>query len=395
MFTLCIILTALSCLTCLIWSSRHRMITREVKSGFVLTPQYAGPPADAPMISVIVAAKDEQENIEGCVRSLLDQDYPNYEIIAVNDRSDDKTGEILDRLDSEFEHLKVLHIAELPDGWTGKVHAMYQAGVQARGDYLCMIDADCTQTTRRTLSVTMQYAIDTHSDMISALPQFDLRGFWENAIQPVCSGVLMIWFHPDKVNNPRKTNAYANGAYMMLSRQAYETIGTFEAMKSIIHDDMHLASLVKGAGLKLAVMRTDGLYSLRMYTSLGQICNGWTRIFFGAFKTFRRLIVSFMVMLIMGLVPYIAAVLGLTLAVSEPGISWLICGIAGVVGSIMQQTVIFRYFHLLGGKPWLCWTYPLGSVISLSIIARAMSKHRRGAQITWRNTSYVNNASKS
>ncbi len=116
--------------------------------------EYDVAPADAsgrvPRVSIIVPARNEAEHIEAALLSVLELDYPDYEVIAVDDRSEDATGTILDRLQADWRErgealhhrLKVLHIHELPPGWLGKTHAMWQAGKQATGDWLLFTDAD-------------------------------------------------------------------------------------------------------------------------------------------------------------------------------------------------------------------------------------------------------------
>ena len=99
--------------------------------------------ADQIRLSVIVAARNEEVCIENCLRSLLRQDHPNFEVIAVNDRSTDRTPQILDRLATEFAgQLKVIHVTSLAHGWFGKPHALNLAMQSATGEVLLFTDAD-------------------------------------------------------------------------------------------------------------------------------------------------------------------------------------------------------------------------------------------------------------
>jgi len=388
MSVVAIILFALSGLVTLVWASRHVMICVERRDGFLLAGDYAGPPNDAPHLSVLVAAKDEEQVIERCVRTMLDQDYPDFELIVCNDRSEDATAEIVHRIATEDPRVRLVNIESLPDGWCGKNNAMQTGIASSRGEWICMIDADCWQTSLRTLSVAMQYARETGADLLSVLPTLEMKGFWENVIQPVCSGVMMIWFNPDEVNDPASPAAYANGAFMLIKRSAYEAIGTHAAVRDQVNEDMHIAAHVKQAGLNLRVVRNDGLYRVRMYTSFKQILRGWGRIFYGTFGTLRRLTVSLLVLIVMGLVPYLAAVLGLAMAADRAGAWWLACGAAGVIAAAMQVTVIYRFYSLIGARKWLAWTYPLGCAVATAAVMVSLSKLRKGAKLTWRGTSY-------
>ena len=85
-----------------------------------------------------MAAKDEEANIEACVKSLLSQDYPALEVIAINDRSQDRTAEILDGIKSTNGiPYTPLHISELTEGWFGKNNAMHQGVQRAASEWLC------------------------------------------------------------------------------------------------------------------------------------------------------------------------------------------------------------------------------------------------------------------
>ncbi len=379
-------MTILAGLICLVWVSRHVKLEYERRNGFQLTAEYPGPPSPAPKLSVMVACKDEEANIETCLRSLLMQEYPNLEIIACNDRSEDATGEIIDRLAAEDSRISAIHVSELPDGWKGKNHAMHLASEQATGEYLLFIDADCQQLSPRSLAVAMQLMHDREAGLLCLLPNLEMNGFWENVVQPVGSGILMVWFEPEKVNNHSKPHAYANGAFMLFCRDVYNEIGGHLAVRNVLQEDMRLGQLAKQKKLGLSVARTLGLYSVRMYTSLGEIMQGWTRIFYGSFPSLARLTLSLVLIVMVGLYPYISAAVGLSLA--KTNIWWLICSCLGGLAICLQLTLMMRFYKLIHVRWELFWTYPLGALLTTWTIIRAMSKHLPGGKVTWKGTTY-------
>src|SRR3974377_594758 len=138
-----------------VWLSRLGAVALNMaKGGEISGPDYDRAPSSAagevPRVSIVVPARNEADHIEGALTSLLNLDYPDYEVIVVDDRSEDATGEILDRLQEErrergeelHHRLKVMHVRELPPGWLGKTHAMWQAGRQASGEWILFTDAD-------------------------------------------------------------------------------------------------------------------------------------------------------------------------------------------------------------------------------------------------------------
>jgi len=383
-----IVLAVLLFLVALVWCSRHLMIWRENRQNQLLTGDCAGPPADCPKISVIIAAKDEAAVIETCVRTILDQDYPNYEVIVCNDRSDDETGAIAGRMALEDDRLRVINIRQLPEGWYGKSHAMQTGIAESTGEYICMIDADCRQLSRRTLSVAMGYALATKADLLSVLPVLEMKGFWENVIQPVCGALMIIWFRPDRVNDPAKKTAYANGAFMLIRREAYEAIGGHESVRQELNEDMHMAAHIKRAGLNLRVIRGEGLYTVRMYTSLGRILRGWGRIFFGTFGTLDKLLATLAVVFVISLLPWAAATAALWLAAGGAGRGWLAVGVIAAAVVALQLSVIIRFYRLIDAKWTMFWTYPLGCLMAVWALLISLSRLRPGAKVVWKSTAY-------
>src|SRR5271156_645521 len=98
--------------------------------------------AECPRISLLFAARDEQEKLPGALATLAAIDYPSLEIIAVDDRSKDATGKILDDFAAHCPRLRVVHVTALPPLWLGKPHALQKGYEQSTGDWLLFTDAD-------------------------------------------------------------------------------------------------------------------------------------------------------------------------------------------------------------------------------------------------------------
>ncbi len=377
----------------LLWALRHRTISEALRENRPLTPE-SYPPigAGAPKVSVLVAAKDEERNIETCLRTMLDQDYPDYEIIVINDRSTDRTAEIIDKLAGENpERLRAMHIKHLEDGWFGKNHAMDAGVKQATGQWLCFIDADCRQLSRMTLAASVQEAERENVDFLSVLPVLETRSFWERVIQPVCAAIMVIWFNPKKVNNPRTKTAYANGAFMLISHKTYEAIGGHRAVRGLLNEDMHLARLAKRFGHRLFVVENHGLYLTRMYSSFRDAWRGWTRIFYGSFETFRRLAATLALVLIASIFPFVSlavSIVGYVLADGESKSQWKIALLVTCTVVILLESVIYRFMKIARAASWAWATYCIGAVLGAGMVLTAIWQ-RFGGKTTWRGTTYA------
>ena len=366
----------------LVWSRRHLDLNRADRNP-ILSPQDAGNDlADLPPLTVLVAAKDEEVNIGRCLEGLLAQDYPQLQVVVANDRSSDRTAEIIEQFAVRDPRLTTVHVDALPDGWTGKNHAMHCAQQRATGTYFCFTDADCRFHSPRLLAAAVRYAQREKTDLLSVLPELEAFTFWERVVQPPAGAILVFWFPPEKVNSRTSPRAYANGAFMLLPRAAYDRLGGHEGLRGIIAEDMTFARRTKQAGLSLQVIRGGGMYSVRMYAGLSQIWNGWTRIFHCCFGTLPRLLVSVIFLSVFSVFPLLSLLLAPLAGSAAAGIA-----IAAVVAVILQQTVLWRFYLLSRTKPAWALTYPLGAAVCLAITLNAITRHF-GVATNWRGTVY-------
>jgi hypothetical protein len=270
-----------------------------------------------------------------------------------------------------------------------------RAGVEkATGSWLCFTDADCRQVSPRTLSMAMRMAIDEQVDLLSVLPVLETRSVVERVIQPIAGAVMIFWFNPQRVNNPTSRTAYANGAFMLMRRETYAAIGGHERVKTEVNEDMHMARLVKEQGLRLRVVPNHGLYVTRMYSNARETWRGWSRIFYGCFGTFRRLAVSFMFMLIMGLTPWASAVVAWS-AVAMCGWAqagpWQNIAVTATLAILLQQSLLVRYYRASQARWWYAPTYGIGALVVLAMLVNAMCKLGGRQATVWRGTTYRGN----
>jgi chlorobactene glucosyltransferase len=239
------------------------------------------PNGDLPSLSIVVPARNEERQIERCIRSLLATRHPDFEVIAVDDRSDDATRQILESIASAAPRLSVVAGAPLPPGWVGKPWALTQGAAAARGEWLLFTDAD-TEHDPLAASSALQWATGRGYDVVSLLPDQVTVGAAERVFLPAILYVILLGIGPlDDINDPRKPAvALFNGQYVLASRTAYEAIGGHRAVRAEIAEDLELARRFKRDGrFRTLLTGANALVRTRMYRSFGEIWRGFVKNF--------------------------------------------------------------------------------------------------------------------
>ena len=242
-------------------------------------------PAINPDVSVIVPARNEEACLAECLRSLIGQHGPAYEVIVVDDHSTDATRAI-----AEGFPVRVIAADALPSGWSGKCNAAWTGARSAKGKWLLFTDAD-TQHTRESIACGLQEAIASGAALLSYSPKQDVQDFWEHALMPVIFAELAATYRPADVCDPGLPAAAANGQYLLIRRDAYEAIGGHAAVATAILEDVALAKRAKQAGHRLQFRWSD-VVSTRMYRSFPLMWEGWTKNLALLFPHPRRLALS-------------------------------------------------------------------------------------------------------
>jgi chlorobactene glucosyltransferase len=349
------------------------------------------PPQAAPRISVIVPARNEERNIARCLDGLLSQTYLDFELIVLDDRSTDSTPAILQRYAARDKRLSVLNGAELPPGWAGKPHALFQAAKAATGEWLCFVDAD-TFAGPQALASVFAKAQATQADLFTIMTGQEVQTFWERVVLPLVFTGLSVGFSPRKVNDPRRKDAIANGQFILIKRTVYDAVGGHTALKSSIVEDRDLAVRIKRSGYRLIVADGQQVAQTRMYTSLPEMWEGWTKNIFlglsgsagllmlGAFGASLSLVAALALPLWL-----LAGLIGWALVPAS--LAWLAAAEAALLWGylVFWRVRVLRVMHI---PSWYALTIPLGAAIFAAMMFASTWKILSGSGVTWKGRRY-------
>jgi len=336
-----------------------------------------------PRLSVVVACRNEEAAIRQALSSLLAQDYPGIEIIAVDDRSEDATGAILRELAAAHPALRVARVDVLPPGWLGKTNALHQGAAQAGGDWILFTDADVVfapDVLRRSVA----WAVRDGLGHAVALPHFIAPGLLERGFVAMFGLFFLLHLRVDELRRPGSAAHVGIGAFNLVRRDAYQSIGGHERLRFEVADDVKLGLVLRRSGVRQGCADSGGLVRVRWQRGFLASMRGLLKNFFagsdyGWLGTLR----------IAGLVPLITTFpsiyLALTAGRSQAGGTRAVAAAAVVLPVILLGGTARR---LAGGRWSDGWLLPFeGICLALVALASGLLATVRGAVI-WRGTRY-------
>ncbi len=331
-----------------------------------------------PRLSLIVPACNEERSVETAVRSMLNQDYPNLEIVLVNDRSTDQTGQIMARLANESSIVSVVQIDQLPGGWLGKNHAMWVGAKHATGDWLLFADADIhfdPSTFRRAMAA----AVGRDLDHLTMTPDMSVRGFWLESWVAFFVMCFAIYKTPHRANLPNSKVGVGVGAFNLVRRSAYEAIGTHQAISLRPDDDLRLGQRLKLMGKRQMIMTGSGLMRVQWYSSLWEAIRGLEKnTFAGLNYSLFQVTLAVMGLAVLMIWPFLA------IFWANGAAFWLHLAVVSIQLGIyagVHTTIGTRVFPTT-------FTFPLAAVLFIFTIVRSTWLTIAHGGITWRGTFY-------
>jgi glycosyltransferase involved in cell wall biosynthesis len=230
-----------------------------------------------PKVSIILPARNEEKYISKCLESLINQDYQNYEIIAVNDSSTDMTEHLMWSYAKTSSRITVINARPTVKGWTGKNWACYEGYQKATGDVFLFTDADTVHSSNL-LSLATGTMLEAGLDALTIIPRLLCNDFWTKITLPLLSTFLHTRFSALRVNNPEVKIGYFIGSFYIMTRRAYESVGTHKEIRDEIIEDRALGQRVKEQGLKMKMFRGEDHIEAIWARDLKTLWNGLRRL---------------------------------------------------------------------------------------------------------------------
>ena len=336
-------------------------------------------PSESPLptVSIIIPACNEEKTIAAALDSVLAIAYTNLEIIVINDRSTDNTGEILKKYQEHYPQIITHEITELPTGWLGKNHALHVGAQMAKGKYLLFTDADIhfeKTTLLRAITYVQQQGLD-HLSLVfkNTAPNLLLKSL---VIEAGCT--LFFLLKPWLVKRADRPQFMGVGAFNLVKKEAYHTIGGHSSIAMHPIDDIMLGKVIKRGGLKQDCLMAYDFITVDWYDNVGEMANGLMKNIFALYNFRLELAIGALVFtLLIVILPF-----------------WALFITSGIPFSLLAASLILRCIVFIGGAlknelPF--WLFPAALItpyLNVYIMIKSVATNIKDQGINWRGTHY-------
>ena len=334
-------------------------------------------PSTPPRVSIIIAARNEEANLEAALESLLAQDYPDLELTVVDDRSSDATPAILARMQARDARLRVVRIDRLPAGWLGKNYALERGAAAALGDILVFADADVVMradAVRRAVA----HALAASRDHLAITPEMIGPGVMLGTFMSAFTMYFSLYARPWKASDPQSRCFIGIGAFNLVRTGVYRAVGGHARIAMRPDDDIKLGKIIKDAGYSQEMLFGCGKIGVEWYPTITALARGLEKnTLAGVEYSVAAILAGAVAQTALFVWPFVALACtsGAVLALNA-----VTCVL--LVAACIDQT---RY---VGVSRWHAAGLPVATVLFIWILLRATYVTLRDDGINWRGTHY-------
>jgi chlorobactene glucosyltransferase len=341
-------------------------------------------PQSAPLVSILIPARNEEANIEACLESLRKQDYPHTEILVLDDNSRDKTADIVSRLAASDSRIQLIKGQMLPEGWAGKPFACYQLAQKAKGSWFLFIDADTTSATHMLRSV-MSLALEFKPSLLSGFPRQLATSLPQKIVIPVLYFIIISWLPLWWLQRGKEAKpSLAIGQFLLFPREKYWNIDGHRAVRGKILEDVWLGvEITRHAGKHIAIDLST-VFFCDMYHSLKTMSEGVLKWMYSVASLSPAALVG---LIIAGYIFYLAPfyLLWNELFVVDTPAEWRPLIIFQVASILCMRLIVDHHFR----EPFIsAWLHPLGFFYIVLSAVNATIRQAIGRGVNWKERLY-------
>lgn len=236
------------------------------------------------LVSVLIPARNEEDDILPLLQSIRDQNYPNFEVIILDDHSSDRTFKLCADFCAGDDRFSILKGEELPAEWLGKNYACCQLARAAKGKYLMFVDADETISDGLINNAVHRMKLSRLS-LLSLFTNQVMITLGERLVVPLMHFILLNLL-PLRLVRLSKNPAFAaaSGQFMMFDAENYHSNQWHARVKSKVVEDVEIMKLVKAYNYNGEALLANGYIHCRMYKTFGEAMSGFSKNLLAGFS---------------------------------------------------------------------------------------------------------------
>jgi hypothetical protein len=336
-----------------------------------------------PAISLLIPARDEEQNIRASLEAALASDGVRLEVLVLDDHSEDATAATIGSLAAQDPRLRLLSAPPLPAGWCGKQHACAILAQQAQYPILAFIDAD-VRLAPHGLARLASFLRTSGADLVSGIPRQETSSALERLLIPLIH-FLLLGFLPFQRMRHSRHPAYGSGCgqLFMTHHAAYQTAGGHAAIRASLHDGLTLPRAYRAAGLMTDLCDATDLATCRMYRQARDVWHGLAKNATEGLAAHSMIVPATAVLVGGQVLPYVLFAMGVAGGLTPPALGLTAVAVGS---SLYARFAIRRRFQ----QPWISLLlHPVGMLVLLAIQWYAWWQTLRGYPPAWKGRQYA------
>ncbi len=331
-------------------------------------------------VSVLIPARNEEQNIRATLEAALPDGGCDFEIVVLDDHSTDRTAALVSELARGDARVRLESAPALPAGWCGKQHACFVLAELARHPLLVFIDADVRLAPDALARMTC-FMERRGAALASGVPRQELGTLGERLLIPLIHFVLLGFLPMHAMRRTRWPSMSAGcGQLFIARRDAYEQCGGHAMLRDSLHDGIKLPRVFRQAGLATDLFDATDLATCRMYHTNADTWRGLGKNATEGLAAPGTILPMTALLLGGQVLPFILLALAPRLSSSGLALAAVAAGLA-----YLPRLLAVRLFRQpLGGA----LLHPLGVLALLAIQWHALVRHLTGRPSVWKGRSY-------